>query len=236
MSRSAIIDNDVMIKACCFSLVDDIHQVLCAAAGSVVALGSTKYIVPKQIRKNKKIVQRSEAEARFAHLAELLAFIEPTSEELELAAEVEQAAQARNLAIDSGESLALAILVKRDLSLFATGDKRAIAALAPLAFELDAVRSVGARLVCLEQLMLALVVRLGVESLRPRVCAEPAADISVSICFSCTATSMDDAKVREALGSYIRELRGVALGVLHPTDDLSLVAQENSVRSDKAGN
>jgi hypothetical protein len=129
--------------------------------------------------------------------------VEPTDREIALAAELEYQAQRLQLQIHSGECLLCAVLVTRNLHHLLTGDKAAIAAVAHLdSEELDRSQLTG-KLICLEQAILALVIRTDCESVRKAICAEPAVDMALRICFSCGSEALKESHVTDALGSYI---------------------------------
>ncbi|MCL4673903.1 MAG: hypothetical protein KJZ64_13455 [Sphingomonadaceae bacterium] len=150
------------------------------------------------------------AEAAFSRLCEALDLVEPTEAELETAAELEEAANRLNLQFDTGESQLAAILIHRDAALLATGDKRAIAAIAALAPD-----DLAGRVAPLEALLLQIAARIGIEQLRTRICSEPGADRSAAICFAChRREAVIAADVEACLASYLGELARAAGPVL----------------------
>ncbi|XXX76350.1 hypothetical protein WMF30_52750 [Sorangium sp. So ce134] len=224
MSESTLLDNDVMIKVCCYALADEVCSLLAASGGTAAALEVTRFIVAKQINRKSRIKDKSSASAQFAQMCSHLTFIEPTEEEIALAAEIETQAQKQNLPLDRGESQILAVLLSSAAKLMLTGDKRAISAIEMLAREHERVQACQGRLACLEQLVVALLDRHGELYLRPRICREPSTDQSIAICFSCGASAAMVGNAREGLDSYIRAIRSQAPTVLCPTTDLSIFA------------
>lgn len=222
MNESTLLDNDVMIKVCCYALADEVCSFLAATGGTAAALGVTRFIVAKQVARKSRIVDKAAAIAQFTQMCNRITFVEPTDEEIALAAEVEEQAQARNLPLDRGESQVLAVLMLRAAKLMMTGDKRAIGAIEKLLCEHSIMQVCKGRIACLEQLIVALLDRHGELQLRPRICREPSADQSITICFSCSARAQSTTNIREGLESYIRNVREQAPTVLFPTNDLSV--------------
>lgn len=94
-----------------------------------------------------------------------------------------------------------------------TGDKRCIRALAQAASNSVAVAAIvdalAGRVMCLEQVMWALVQKNGADSIRERVNAMPAVDVAIRVLFM----SQD---LEAGFLSYINDVRKDAAGMLHP--------------------
>ena len=122
------------------------------------------------------------------------------------------------LDLDSGESQLCAIAVYRNTALVLTGDKRAIAGAERLIAAINDLASLEGRLVCLEQAVMGVAERIGIETARILICAEAAIDTSMSICFRCRALA--DGRPLELAGllSYIRDIRKGAPTLLLETD------------------
>jgi len=102
----------------------------------------------------------------------------------------------------------------RALPWFATGDKRAIIALERL-FEADErISSIIGKIICLEQLVKHMVGTGDPDLVRLAICAEPAIDKALSICFACTSSGTTSATILEGLDSYIGAIRADAKRVL----------------------
>jgi hypothetical protein len=148
--------------------------------------------------------------------------LEPDRDEVTLAAVFETEAQTLGLALDSGESLLLAVLVRRSAGLLLTGDKRAIGAIEQL-IKRTGELGIRGRLACLEQLICDLLISYSPDYLRARICREPDVDVTLSICFSCHSGALAGASAAEGLVSYVRALRRDAPTALISSDDLSAV-------------
>lgn len=211
-SLYAALDNDVVLKAACYGLTDRFWPE--AYDVRVGVLGTARFVVPTYVERAH--LRKDPAEA-LAHLDRVLARaerLEPSEQELELAVELERAGQLAGLALEGGESMLCAITLLRGVPWLHTGDKRAIKSIEALADSLAA--RMGGRMRCLEQLALgALSPPEQYPQLARAICAEPAVDKTLSICFSCFAeehASRDAA--REALENYIAALRAGAPRVL----------------------
>lgn len=212
-----LIDNDVLIKCACYSILDQM-------AGTsdrhydVSILGAARFVVGKYLEKRGVIHDRVAAQRRFQDYLPTVTVLEPSTEELLLASAIEEAAMLLGLDLDSGESQLCAIAVYRNTALVLTGDKRAIASAERLIAVIDDLASLEGRLVCLEQAVMGIVERIGIETARILICAEAAIDKSMSICFECHALA--DGRPLELAGllSYIRDVRKGAPTLLLETD------------------
>lgn len=216
----ALADNDVVLKACCYGL--DIALVAAlqeVGVGVPAILPLALYVVSGRIRRDKLLSGREVILAALDRVRATFGIVEPDEEEIHLAASFEAVAQARNLELDGGESLLLAILLRRGLRLLLTGDKRAIRAIEQIAADHFQIASVA----CLEQLMTAILGHLGVIGLRERVCTEPTVDRAMTLCFACKSSAVDLDSVTAGLRSYIADLRKGASRVLIELDDFSVL-------------
>lgn len=137
--------------------------------------------------------------------------LEPTPEEQALAADFEFAAQQASVQLDVGESVLAAICQLRGFVALATGDKRAIRALEKIVGQLPWWHG---RVICLEQIVLAIHNSRSPPNLRAIVCASPGIDKALTICFSCASGGTAPEEVVAALKSVIGDLQRAAPTVL----------------------
>lgn len=223
-----LIDNDVVIKMAAYDLCDDLVEISTCSSQPPAMLGVGRYVVSSRLSRSSELRDGAAALARFEAVLEGFLLVEPTEEEISAAADLESAAAGLNLRLDGGESQLLAVLVSRSASLLLTGDKRAIRAIAKVAFN----HSRG-KIVCLEQLVRALLDRLPVGQLKEKICREPLADRAIANCFSCTSSadvSVDD--VQKAIDSYINHLREDVTDILAGPELLPVPPKKDSIRSD----
>ncbi len=224
MADGVILDNDVLIKASCYSISEELIDILSAFGGANV-VGVTRYIVEKQIQRSSRVIDKISANSEFKKLLASLTDIEPTEAEILLAAELETHALEKNLHIDSGESQILAIALYRTAMMMVTGDKRAIGGIEPV---LEAIGKSGlcdGRVVCLEQIIMSVLSRLSAEDLQKKVCREIHADKTLTLVFSCKSCSpVDENNAKDGLASYIRHVRASAPSALFPLDELSVAS------------
>jgi hypothetical protein len=213
---NAVVDNDILLKACLYGLDTELADLLSQAALVAAVLPVARYVVRSRLQ-NLGSTGPIEAYAALERLIERLMAAEPSAEELQIAAIFESNAQRQNLELDGGESQLLAMVLTRGLRLLLTGDKRAIKAFEGLADP----RMPDGFVCCLEQVVLTLVRLLGVLPLRDRVCREPSADRAITACFACRSPATDSASVIDGLRSYINDLRRSSHRVLIAGDDLS---------------
>jgi hypothetical protein len=210
-----VLDNDVMLKAACYSLHRGLWPEL--ERGRVGVLGAARYVLATHVERRAHDVPR--ARAALEDLLHGVEELEPSDDELTAAADLEQLAARLGLPLDAGETQLIAIVAARDTRRFDTGDKRAIAAAERLIAESPPCAALVGRVMCLEQLFLRLVTEhsSAIEDVRRAVCDEIDADRAISICFSCYSREAPDVgDVVSALKSYVEALRGDARRVLAP--------------------
>jgi hypothetical protein len=209
MTEPVLLDNDAALKIACYSLVDEMLASIAPGNCPVAILGVGWFVIRSRLAKADNIADPERARAALEHLMESLSLVEPDSTELAIAADLESAANRQDVELDGGESQLLAILTNRGWPLLITGDKRAIAAMAVVG-----PGEARGKVACLEQLVAQLVRELGWSVVRLRVCAEPAVDRALTICFGCSVTSSSEEDVLTGLGSYIGHLAKAAPGIL----------------------
>jgi len=222
MSNVVLLDNDIALKTCCYDLVGEVCTLLAGDQFALAVLGVAKFVLRKRIEKSGKIEDRQRASTALGELLSKATKLEPNIAEVELAASFEVHAQMVGVAFDPGESLLLAALIRRSALALVTGDKRAIVAVDQIATALDLHTSVDGRLLCLEQVVLALCETMCAAKIATRICAEALVDMAMSICFSCSTGCFEEARTLDGLQSYIADLRKQSGAIL--TASRSLIA------------
>lgn len=223
MADSVLMDNDVVLKTCCYGVVDEVLGYLAGQSRTVHVLGAIQFVLTNAIAKKKNILNKKTAATRLAQLLGMVIPLEPSGEEIFLAAQFESAAQAQDVELDAGESQLLAVLISRSASLLLTGDKRAIRAIEPVVEASGHIQQTERRIACLEQVVMAIVARHGAELVHQRICNEAGVDKSLSNCFACASGGCNPDSIHEGLLSYINALRRDAPRSLVASDDLSSV-------------
>lgn len=224
MAELALIDNDVIFKMSCFNCVVEFTNVV-GPDHAPRRLDFAPFVLRKKIAKSSRIGDKTGAQTRADALLAWAPGVEPTDSELRLAADIETIAQQLNLPFDSGESQLLAVHIVREASRLYTGDKRAIAGLPSLCERLNCLERVAGKVVCCEQIVLALLQILGPEELCNRVCREAEVDKTIAICCGCASGGSEEAEIAEGLGSYIRYLRNDS-GRILASEDASTCGRE----------
>ena len=219
MLPNLLVDNDVLIKCACYSILDQVAGPS-GQPHEAAVLGSARFVVGKHLERRGTIQDRAAAQRRFQDYLPTVIILEPTSDELLLATAIEEAAMQLDLDLDSGESQLCAIAVSRGSSLLLTGDKRAIASAETVREAIAELASLAGRLVCLEQAIMGVVKRIGIDTTRARICAEAAVDTGLSICFECHALPERRPLELTGLLSYIRDVRRQAPMLLYKPDSL----------------
>lgn len=156
---NVLLDNDIVLKICCFDSSQELSNCLAEFNAPLAVLGVGRFVVRKLAAKKKEITNRSVVCKLVDEFLDSINSIEPTDNELLLAADFESTAQALNLPLDSGESQLLAVLVERLACLLVTGDKRAIKAIPDVVNHFGIESNVEGRVACFEQIILELVSR-----------------------------------------------------------------------------
>lgn len=206
-----LVDNDVLLKCACYALLNSIRR-SDAPSTDVGVLGAARFVVRGHLERGAGINNREAAIRRFLEYLETVQALEPTYEELALSSLIEELAARDDLDLDGGESQLCAIAIKRGGCLVLTGDKRAISAAEQLTSDMPALQALCDRLVCLEQAIRGIVERIGADTTKSFICAEPAIDKTLSICFSCNSGRLFDPA---GLISYINAVRQNAPNLLY---------------------
>jgi hypothetical protein len=218
MPDSVLLDNDVVLKACSYRLSGELLDITTVAGALPHILEVARFTLRDHVKRSKRLNDKAAAETALHHFLGSVTRVEPTEEEVELAADFEQLAQQLSLELDSGESQLFAILLRRKCRVLLTGDKRAIAALE----RISPPEGYG-RISCIEQLATSLIALQDYNTLRIKICAEPNADKTFSICFSCSVATPSSGNTLAGLSSYIKSIRNAAPNVLSVGDDLRAV-------------
>lgn len=209
----ALLDNDILYKTAMYGLTTSLLNAAPFGADQFHMLGAAKYMVSKRLTKKPPTRGSEQATAEFHAALERIKELEPTNEETKLAAELEFLASELNLELDGGESLLCAVLIMRAAGYLFTGDKRAIKAVACLLAD-EKAACLARKLVCLEQLIVAILQTGDATNVRAAICGEPNVDKALTNCFGCHSKFPQEASWREGLASYIHDLQNAAPGAL----------------------
>ena len=210
MTEPCLLDNDVVLKISAYQLLEETLLQFTIDGTAPAMLGVGRFVLRKKAKRSERFVNTNAVVASVADAIDRLQLVEPTNEEVELAAALEESAIEAGVALDTGEAQLLSVLIKRGSPIFATGDKRATEAITALAPP-----EITGRLVCLEQIFLCLLKQVPFVDVRHKVCQEPKADKAIASCFSCASiasSGFDPASTREGLRSYIESLRKASGG------------------------
>jgi hypothetical protein len=211
---AAAIDNDILLKAACYRLLESLIAMLSPDTSKVGVLGSARFVCLARLAK----IRLSQDPTEIANLLESLLGrvtpLEPTSDEARFAAEIEFAAQQAHVSLDIGESQLCAIVIARNIGFLVSGDKRAIFAMETLLAHRAELAKLAGRVVCLEQVIKRIIGAIGAIHIRSAVCKEIAVDRALSICFGCASSSGCEKDWVEGLDSYINDLSKRASTVL----------------------
>lgn len=207
------VDNDIVLKASCYK-ASSLLWPDAGPADPIGLLGEARFVVSKRIPRMELNGSRDDVLAELALILGRASVLEPTEDEVALAAEIEARASQGSQQLDSGESQLAAIVVVRGLDLLQTGDKRGIRALEVVLDAVAAMSRLSGRVMCFEQLIREAVEQGSMTELRQGVCRERAVDTAVAMCFACHSPDPSADDVVSGLSSYIEDLRREAPRIL----------------------
>lgn len=210
----ALIDNDVLYKTAVYGLALPLLKSAPYGAEQFYILGAARFMISKKLAKRPPVRGPEKALLEFELLLAQISALEPTAEEIALAAELEYLAGQQGHALDGGESQLCAVLITRNHDYLFTGDKRAISAVSALLSQ-EPCALLAKKLVCLEQLIRQLLEHITPAAVRSAVCLEPDIDRALSNCFACQSKTPDVNHFLEGLNSYVGSIRTGAPSVLH---------------------
>jgi hypothetical protein len=210
----AVIDTDILLKGACYNLLAEFVSAIPPPQAKVGVLGAARFVIHSKLTRSKPIGQAKKIISTIEIFINTVEVLEPTDQEVKVAADIEFLAQERGLNLDVGESQLTAMVVIRDLEWMITGDKRAICALENLLNDLPIMSKLGRRIVCLEQLVRRSLEVASPAHIRAAICSEPDVDRALTICFCCTNPASTLDSWIAGLSSYIEDLRKSAPTVL----------------------
>jgi hypothetical protein len=211
---TGVIDNDVLLKGTCYSLLDELSAFTAGDGRPVGVLGSARYVVSGAIRRRRTAQPAEHLLSILDRFLQKAAALEPDDREARLAAELELAAQLNGYQLDTGESQLCAVCATRGMARLLTGDKRAVIAMEQLLAIDQRIDGIRGTVRCLEQAILSIAGQVAYADLRNKVCRERDADMALSICFSCWSEETTPDAIIAGLTSYIDALRREAINVL----------------------
>lgn len=218
MGEGILLDNDVVLKVCAYGSHNETVTLTTNDGMPPGMLAIGRFTLRSRLKHHRFLSDIAASDHAFRELLATIRLVDPTEQEIQLAAEIEERAAALSLEFDTGESQLLAILLVREGKLLVTGDKRAVQALHGVG-----VAAVEGRIACLEQLIASLLAHCDLTILRDHVCAEPEADKALTACFACSASSVGTEDVLAGLRSYSNHLRSSTGALLLSSDDLSAI-------------
>lgn len=202
----AAVDNDVLIKLASYKLMADGLDVLGGPA-AVGILGAARFVVPSAITRHRGIADKDAAMAQWSAVETTVEALEPTASEAAFAAEIEELATRTGRNLDPGESQLCAMAIERAFNHLATGDKRAVMAAESMLADVAKLKELAGKIVCMEQLAVALLARIGSDAIRDAVCSEPGVDRALTACLGCASRAEESSVDTTGFESYIADLR-----------------------------
>lgn len=206
----AICDNDVVAKLAQFSLLQDF---LTHLRKQKLELQLQPNVEATFDLKNKSgTLKKLSSEAQRKEIAALV----QKSQTVQLSAQGDEFVEMCHLVegIDPGDAVWLGVGASTPGSMIFTGDKRALRAVSRETVCRPIAERLAGRVVCFEQIVLALFDEAGYPVLRSRIRAAPEVDISVCSAFPAATVTRADATAK--LGQFIERLRSEVGALLHP--------------------
>jgi hypothetical protein len=200
VNKPVLYDNDALLKLSAYGCAKYLSDAG-LTPGAILAVAC--WSLRSQAKRWPRVIDRERLCRALDRLIGEVEIVEPTAEEIELAAEFEERSNQSLGRLDGGESQLLAVLIRRGWRQALTGDKRAIVAASTLN-----VPQLNGKLICLEQAMLSILDEENWEAVRQAVCAEPEADKAIALAFACGSSGASLERMREGLSSYVGHLRG----------------------------
>jgi hypothetical protein len=210
----AVVDNDVVYKCACYQLLLDVVESVNADPAFLGVLGTARFVASRRLKRPGIVKDSASSLKQLAEFFERVSILEPSDAEVDLAAELEIAAQLDGLALDAGESQLCAIAIERRIPLLLTGDKRAIEALERLILSEPRLEQVCGKVMCLEQILLQTLRLKEPKAIWSAVCNEQEIDKALTVAFGCSRPELSLEAVLEGLASYINAVRQLAPRIL----------------------
>jgi len=200
MANLILVDSDVILKLFAYHQAHFIVEEIEGAPAAMLSVA--RFVIRKRIGNYVNDTNDPGLLETLEPLLSALVQIEPAPDEIDLAAQLEEAAIKDGLDLDVGEAQLLAVMVTRKADLLLTGDKRAV-----IAINRCLPAPAQHRIVCLEQIIATILQAVDYNELRDRVCAKPDVDRALTACFSCYSPDVQSEDILQGLSSYCRDLR-----------------------------
>jgi hypothetical protein len=212
-----LIDNDILLKLTAFQLIDETIDLLGLSINTLRVLSTAEFVFRNWQKKQQVQPDKSqgytdniwEEAILFCQLCQPLNSLNSTLES-SILNEIQQLMLFRE-EINEGETeLILATAYTADFVIL-TGDKRCLQALPQI--PLSIYSRLQGRVLCLEQIILKLIDRLGFDQVQSLIQPAIQCDKSIRICFGYSQPAPEN-QVRAALQNYIDDINHLAPGLL----------------------
>lgn len=199
-------DNDVLAKAAHWDLLEVVPRLIEGDWQEVLILDSLRHRAARAAKgKQDRLFAASNVAAR---LEVVIRDLRPVP----LASEAVRGCLSDHVGIDSGEQLLFGALIESPDGMLITGDKRALIAL-PDILPVEVLAAIQSRCLCTEQLLVCAIDLLGIAEVRARMRPYIDRDVAARIIMG-AACDRPEAEVREALGSYLKDIRAKSQGTI----------------------
>lgn len=197
-----LVDSDLIKKLAVCDLLDAAFEAISAPLGEIFVLPTARYVLLKPVKKPEQAKARlgepvfDRLIAFFANVQTLVA--QPSAEEQRLFDDI--------IGIDSGEAILFSSSAQFGEFRLATGDKNSLRALASHPECRTVCERLDGKVVCFEQIILAIIKRLGFDTARAKIAPGANCDTALRAAFGSGLDATED-NVLAVLASYIADLR-----------------------------
>jgi len=203
MPRVVFADNDIILKLAEYDLLSDARSLLSVKSTEVVVLDSAKHVYAGL----KKKLQRGESVKRSLQgLDRAIEFVEAATQITDKA-NIDWAEDHDNIDIPEAQLASWTVKTGGESCLL-TGDKRFLKALAQADAGEHIFRGLHSRVICLEEVIRALIAELGFDNVRRKVASAPECDTGIQLVFGSTF-DLPEEPVKDGLESMLRDITAV---------------------------
>ena len=198
--RLVMADIDIFCKLAAWDLLDHIPELFQCTWKDVATLSTLKYRILREINSSqfRLLCSLTAAEKALSILGAMQQLPEAETERITTLQAIPT--------VDPGEAILFAIAAQYPLSYLLTGDKRAVIGVATAAQNYPILR-LNKQVVCLEQVIRALLLTKGIDWLRSKVCPRRCIDKAIGNVMGSKCDSQYSA-VDDGLQSYVSDLAG----------------------------
>ncbi len=198
-----LLDNEAVLKVASYGLGATLQRLPTHLPAEMSVLNGGRGDLSERLARLGLQQPISRAQENLEAMVKHFQTLDPSRSEVEMAAQLRHQAGARGFLMGVEESEFCAVGTCRPFSRVLIGGDRMLAALAAVAADRAEVMHLFGRVVCFEQVMMAVLGAAGDAAFRKAVCAEPKVDEAVYLSCGCGGIDSDGKEIGERLAGYI---------------------------------